>query len=104
MDSFVLRRAAAAALLVLAAGPARGAAPEAPLAPNPSNPAQPVKLVFIHHSTGENWISDGNGNLGAALANANWFVSDTNYGWGPEDLDWGSGTIGDHTDIGNWYS
>jgi len=55
----------------------------------------PVKLVFIHHSCGENWLSDENGGLGAALAKAGYFVSDTNYGWGPDG-------IGDRTDIPNW--
>jgi hypothetical protein len=67
---------------------------------DPSAPASPVKLIFIHHSTGENWLADDNGGLGIALMNNNYFVSDTNYGWGP---DFGDGsTIGDHTDIPNW--
>jgi PKD repeat protein len=61
-----------------------------------SPPASPVKLIFIHHSSGENWLVDENGGLGIALRDNNYFVSDTNYGWGPD-------TIGDHTDIGNWY-
>jgi hypothetical protein len=74
----------------------------APLNPDP--PALPVKLIFIHHSTGENWLTDGDGNLGATLTANNYFVSDTNYGWGPADADAGSGSIGDHTDIGHWYS
>ena len=43
-----------------------------------------TRLVFIHHSTGENWLADDNGGLGNALAAAGYFVSDTNYGWGPE--------------------
>lgn len=55
----------------------------------------PIKLIFIHHSCGENWLSDENGGLGAALVKAGYFVSDTNYGWGPEG-------IGDRTDIPNW--
>ncbi|MHC1782354.1 MAG: carbohydrate binding domain-containing protein [Anaerolineaceae bacterium] len=62
---------------------------------NPTSPAQPVKLIFIHHSTGENWLTDGYGDLGRTLAENNYFVSDTNYGWGPE-------AIGDRTDIPNW--
>jgi hypothetical protein len=83
--------------------------PETPVAPVPSSldpdpPAAPVKLVFVHHSTGENWLTDGNGNLGDTLMDNNYFVSDTNYGWGPADADAGSGTIGDHTDIGHWYN
>ena len=69
-----------------------------------TSPTLPVRLIFIHHSTGENWLTDGNGDLGIALRDNNYFVSDTNYEWGPPDLDAGSGTIGDHTDIPNWYS
>jgi hypothetical protein len=65
-------------------------------AANPSSPAAPVKLIFIHHSTGENWLNDGNGGLGLALRNNHYFVSDTYYGWGPD-------SIGSSTDIGNWY-
>ena len=61
-----------------------------------SPPASPVKLIFIHHSVGENWLADDNGGLGIALMNNNYFVSDTNYGWGPD-------SIGDRTDIGYWY-
>ena len=63
---------------------------------NPNPPGQTQRLVFIHHSTGQNWLADGNGNLGLALKAANYFVSDTNYGWGPNG-------IGNNTDIGNWY-
>lgn len=62
-------------------------------------PIQPpehiVKLIFIHHSTGENWLMDGYGDLGRALGENNYFVSDTNYGWGPN-------AIGDRTDIPDW--
>ncbi len=71
---------------------------------NPSPPTSPVKLIFIHHSTGENWLSDYNGGLGLALRDNNYFASDTNYGWGPADVDTPDGTIGDHTDIGHWYN
>ncbi len=69
---------------------------------NTSPPSQPVRLIFIHHSSGENWLNDGTGELAIALRDNNYFVSDTNYGWGPA-YDSGSGTIGDHTDIGNWW-
>lgn len=62
---------------------------------DPTPPPTPVKLIFIHHSTGENWLTDDYGNLGRALAANNYFVSDTNYGWGPD-------SIGDRTDIVNW--
>jgi len=62
---------------------------------DPSPPDRTVKLIFIHHSTGENWLRDDYGGLGQALAENNYFVSDTNYGWGPD-------SIGDRTDIPNW--
>lgn len=60
-----------------------------------SPPAHPVKLIFIHHSVGENWLADGNGGLGQNLGANNYFVSDTYYGWGPD-------SIGDRTDIPDW--
>ena len=65
-----------------------------------SPPSFPVKLIFIHHSTGGNWLAAPNsdqpyGGLGATLMNNNYFVSATNYGWGPN-------SIGDSTDIPNW--
>ena len=49
---------------------------------NTAPPASPVKLIFIHHSTGQAWLDDGHGGLGLALHDNNYFVSDTNYGWG----------------------
>jgi hypothetical protein len=75
--------------------PSQAASPQAGLNPNP--PEHPVKLIFIHHSTGEAWLSDDYGGLGMALQENNYFVSDTNYGWGPN-------SIGDTTDIGDWYT
>ncbi|MFC1975123.1 hypothetical protein ACFLXQ_01840 [Chloroflexota bacterium] len=60
-------------------------------------PAEPVKLIFAHHSSGENWLADYSGGLGLALRDNNYFVSDTNYGWGPD-------SIGDLTDIGHWWN
>jgi hypothetical protein len=66
-------------------------------AQNASPPVSPVRLIFLHHSTGENWLADDNGGLGIALRNNNYFASDTNYGWGPD-------SIGDTTDIGNWWT
>jgi hypothetical protein len=62
---------------------------------DPPPPDHPVRLVFVHHSTGEAWLADEHGGLGRALSENNYFVSDTNYGWGPE-------AIGDRTDIPNW--
>jgi len=79
------------------------------VADNPSPPASPVKLIFIHHSCGEYWLDDEEnddhaGELGATLDSNNYFVSDTNYEWGPDDADLGYEKIGDHTDIGHWYN
>jgi len=62
---------------------------------NADEPENPIKLIFIHHSTGENWLTDDYGDLGKTLDQNNYFVSDTNYGWGPD-------SIGDRTDIPNW--
>jgi len=69
-----------------------------PLDPTP--PDHPVKLIFIHHSTGGNWLASPSdnelgGDLGRLLMENNYFVSATNYGWGPD-------SIGDATDIPNW--
>ncbi|MCJ7433074.1 MAG: hypothetical protein MUO77_06260, partial [Anaerolineales bacterium] len=80
------------ALLLIAASPQ----PSPDSQTNTSSPLdQVVKLIFIHHSTGENWLTDGYGDLGRTLGENNYFVSDTNYGWGPD-------SIGDRTDIPNW--
>ncbi len=68
-----------------------------PTADNPTPPSAPVKLIFVHHSCGENWLADGDGGLGIALRDANYFVSDANYEWGPD-------SIGDTTDVGHWYT
>ncbi len=64
---------------------------------NPSPPATPVRLIFIHHSCGSNWLANSNGGVGVALRDANYYVSDTNYGWGPSG-------IGNSTDIGHWWT
>jgi len=64
---------------------------------NPNPPSAPLRLIFIHHSTGEGWLADDQGGLGLALRDSNYFVSDTNYGWGPDG-------IGDTTDIGHWFT
>ena len=65
-------------------------------ADDPNSPSSLVRLIFIHHSTGENWLVDDNGGLGLALGDNNYYVSDTNYGWGPD-------SIGDNTDMGQWW-
>jgi hypothetical protein len=76
-------------------------AQEPPL--NSSSPTAPVRLVFIHHSVGEAWLADGVGNLRQTLNNRNYYVLDTNYGWGPDAPELG-GAIGEFTDIGHWYN
>ncbi len=93
------KRSILAAVVLAAAGLTLIAFSAASLraADNPSRPAATVKLVFIHHSCGENWLTDGNGDLGISLRDNNYFVSDTNYGWGPD-------SIGDNTDIGNFWT
>ncbi len=68
----------------------------APTADNPNPPTSPVKLIFIHHSCGDDWLNTGIGNLGNQLGADNYYVSDTYYDWGPDD-------IGSYTDIGNWW-
>ncbi len=85
-----------AALALTWIGPAQ-AASEVPaaVAYDTDPPDHTVKLIFIHHSTGENWLTDDYGNLGKVLGQNNYFVSDTNYGWGPD-------AIGDRTDIPDW--
>lgn len=80
-------------IFVLAAGTIFAAAAAAHRS---TPPAKPVKLVFVHHSTGEGWLADWGGRLGATLKAKNYFVSDTNYGWGPDG-------IGDNTDTGHWW-
>ena len=64
---------------------------------NVASPTSPVKLIFIHHSVGDDWLTDGQGNLGIALRDSNYFVSDTHYNWGPDG-------IGSNTDIGHWWT
>lgn len=65
-----------------------------------SHPTAPVRLIFIHHSSGGNWLATGNGNLGSALNANNYYVSETDYGW---DAEPGDG-LGDHTDTPDWPS
>jgi hypothetical protein len=62
---------------------------------DPDPPDHILPLIFIHHSCGENWLADDNGGLALELGRNNYFVSDTNYGWGPD-------AIGDRTDIPDW--
>jgi hypothetical protein len=67
-----------------------------PAALNSSAPPGVVKLVFIHHSVGENWLRPDEGDLMGELNTNHYYVNDTNYEWGPDK-------IGDRTDIGQWH-
>jgi len=75
--------------------------PEAGPAPEGAA-GEELKLIFIHHSSGENWLADENGGLGLALMQHGYFVSDTNYDWGPDVAD--LGPIGSYTDTGHWWT
>ncbi|MBM3190403.1 MAG: hypothetical protein FJZ90_17005, partial [Chloroflexi bacterium] len=83
---------------------AQATAPRAiPLADSAAPPGSPVKLIFIHHSSGGNWLADVGqheyaGGLGRALRDNNYYVSATNYGW-----EVNGDAIGDRTDIGHWW-
>ena len=63
-----------------------------------SPPTSTVKLVFIHHSCGSNWLANGNGNLGTNLNSNNYYVTETYYEWDAEPGD----DLGDHTDTTDW--
>lgn len=65
---------------------------------NTIKPAQTVKICFIHHSTGSNWIENGNGGLGSVLNANNFYVTECDYGWDAEEND----NLGDSTDTFNW--
>ena len=80
--------------LAVASWPAARAAPL--LNDNPNPPPSVVKLVFVHHSVGDDWLSTEMGGLGEALGSNHYYVSDTYYEWGPDE-------IGSYTDIGNWW-
>ena len=40
---------------------------------NVTPPPSTARMIFIHHSTGSNWIQTGNGNLGAGLNENNYY-------------------------------
>ena len=69
---------------------------------NTTKPKQVVKLVFIHHSCGENWLADGNGNLGKTLNENNYYVTECYYGWNDHPDSAHYETMGDHTDTEDW--
>lgn len=62
-------------------------------------------MIFIHHSTGFGWLEDGNGNLGAGLNAANFYITEAYYGWGSAALPpscAAKSPIGDFTDTPDW--
>lgn len=63
---------------------------------NTSAPRQTVKLCFIHHSTGSDWLSKGG--LGKALNDNNFYVTESDYSWDAAPND----NLGDHTDTQDW--
>ncbi len=87
-----------AAVIIVAGWNSLGSSEGRAQALNPNPPSATVRLVFIHHSVGENLLNAG---LFAQLNANNYYVTDTYYGWGPDD---GGSPIGDHTDIGQWFN
>ncbi len=87
-----------ASLLLASCGGGAGARDEAADALNTAKPQSTVKLCFIHHSTGSDWIRTGGGKLGTALNANNYFVTECDYGW---NADPGDG-LGDCTDTVDW--
>ncbi len=67
-----------------------------------SRPEEVVKLVFIHHSCGANWLADGNGNLGKTLNENNYYVTECYYGWDDHPDSAKYEVMGDHTDTEDW--
>jgi len=58
------------------------------------------KTVFIHHSSGGNWVADAWGGLGDAMNDAGYFFSGIDYTWTATQ----NVQIGDYTDIGDWWT
>jgi hypothetical protein len=70
---------------------------------NTSNPASVVKLMFIHHSTGSNWIETGYGNLGSSLNAANFYTTESDYNWASSAVPAAcTAPIGSYTDTFDW--
>ncbi|NQU17317.1 MAG: cadherin-like beta sandwich domain-containing protein [Candidatus Saganbacteria bacterium] len=70
---------------------------------NTNPPASTVRLVFIHHSSGGNWLKtsgDFYGALGTALNSNKYYVTETDYDWDAEAND----NLGDTTDTTDWLS
>ncbi len=61
-----------------------------------SPPVETMKIVFIHHSCGSNWLASGG--LGSALNKNNYYVTETFYEWDAEPDD----NLGNRTDTEDW--
>lgn len=77
--------------------------------PDPPPPPDRIrKLVFIHHSSGGNWLANPSslgGGLGLALDQVGIYVRDINYSIYNNDFDPPyNSTISDYTDLGHWYT
>jgi hypothetical protein len=71
---------------------------------NTTKPSAVVKLTFIHHSTGSDWIASGTGNLGTNLNLNNYYVTESDYGWTAAAMaaSCGGTDIGNRTDTIHW--
>lgn len=67
-----------------------------------SPPAETIKLVFIHHSCGRNWLVDNNGELGKRLNENNYYVTECYYGWDDHPPEAHYDVMGDHTNTEDW--
>ena len=72
--------------------------PRAPEIVDVEPPSTATRIIFIHHSCGGNWLSNGNGNLGSELNANNYYVSESDYGWDAQTED----NLGDYTNTDNW--
>jgi hypothetical protein len=60
-------------------------------------------MIFIHHSTGSDWIASGNGNLGANLNASNFYTTESDYSWASAAVPATCPVpIGDYTDTWDW--
>lgn len=65
---------------------------------NPNPPSTTVKLVFIHQSTGANWLHRNFGGMIYEMNNNHYYVSDAHRNTAGDPYD-----IATRTDIGDWY-
>ncbi|MFP4466265.1 MAG: hypothetical protein ACLFP1_04365 [Candidatus Goldiibacteriota bacterium] len=66
-------------------------------------PSTTVRLMWIHHSTGSDWVSSSHGGLGTALNNNNYYVTEADYGWTVSNVEAGcSSDLGNYTDTFDW--